>query len=173
MDFKYCKCSSSSTVALRSLTNFRSKNMLSNRPESCFPPKYFTPKFIVNLTHFWPMFPSYTPWKHQKTKGFLVFSVGYNGNTSQKWINVFILLVLAGNCFHPHFNKKERAKGNILDAVQGYFKWLLPSVHLFKNSKEKCKVRLKRFIYSCPVDMVSFQGVVHCKIIIYSVTLQD
>ena len=25
-------------------------------------------------THFWPIFPFYTPWKHQKTKGFLVFS---------------------------------------------------------------------------------------------------
>ena len=28
------------------------------------------------LTHFWPMFLFYTPWKHQKTKGFLVFSGG-------------------------------------------------------------------------------------------------
>ena len=28
------------------------------------------------LTHFWPVFPFYTPWKHQKTKGFLVFSGG-------------------------------------------------------------------------------------------------
>ena len=28
------------------------------------------------LTHFWPMFPFYTSWKLQKTKGFLVFSGG-------------------------------------------------------------------------------------------------
>ena len=27
----------------------------------------------VFLTHFLPMYPIYTPWKHQKTKGFLVF----------------------------------------------------------------------------------------------------
>ena len=30
----------------------------------------------VFLTHFWPMFSFYTPWKHQKTSGFLVFSGG-------------------------------------------------------------------------------------------------
>ena len=28
----------------------------------------------VDLNYFWPMFPFHTPWKHQKTKGFLVFS---------------------------------------------------------------------------------------------------
>ena len=28
------------------------------------------------LIHFWPMFQFYTRWKHQKTKGFLVFSGG-------------------------------------------------------------------------------------------------
>ena len=33
------------------------------------------------LTYFWPMFPFYNPWKHQKTKGFLVFSA------SMKWEN--------------------------------------------------------------------------------------
>ena len=31
---------------------------------------------MKGLTHFWSMFPFYTPWKHQKTKGFLVFSGG-------------------------------------------------------------------------------------------------
>ena len=30
----------------------------------------------IQLTHFWPMFSFYTPWKHQKTLGFLVFSGG-------------------------------------------------------------------------------------------------
>ena len=25
-------------------------------------------QFRTNLTHFWLMFPFYTPWKHQKTK---------------------------------------------------------------------------------------------------------
>ena len=34
---------------------------------------YFIKK---QLTHFRPMFPFYTPWKHQKTFGFLVFSGG-------------------------------------------------------------------------------------------------
>ena len=28
------------------------------------------------LNNFWPMFPFYNPWKHQKTKDFLVFSGG-------------------------------------------------------------------------------------------------
>ena len=31
---------------------------------------------LLPLTYLWPMFPFYTPWKHQKTKGFLVFSGG-------------------------------------------------------------------------------------------------
>ena len=30
----------------------------------------------VSLTRFWQIFPFYAPWKHQKTKGFLVFSGG-------------------------------------------------------------------------------------------------
>ena len=36
---------------------------------------YISIKYLaVILTRFWPMFPFYTPWKHQKTFGFLVFS---------------------------------------------------------------------------------------------------
>ena len=31
---------------------------------------------LNGLTHFWSMFPFETPWKHQKTLGFLVFSGG-------------------------------------------------------------------------------------------------
>ena len=31
-------------------------------------------KPLLTGTHFWLMFPFYTPWKHQKTFGFLVFS---------------------------------------------------------------------------------------------------
>ena len=34
-------------------------------------------KYIIcwnSLSYFWPMFPFYTPWKHQKTRGFTVFS---------------------------------------------------------------------------------------------------
>ena len=30
----------------------------------------------IFLTYFWPTFPFYTPWKHQRTKGFLVFRGG-------------------------------------------------------------------------------------------------
>ena len=30
----------------------------------------------LHLTHSWPMFPFYTPWKHPKTFGFLLFSGG-------------------------------------------------------------------------------------------------
>ena len=30
----------------------------------------------INLTHFWPIFSFYTSWKHQKTKGLLVFLRG-------------------------------------------------------------------------------------------------
>ena len=30
----------------------------------------------ISLTHFRPMFPFYTPWKHHQIKGFLIFSGG-------------------------------------------------------------------------------------------------
>ena len=40
-------------------------------------------------THFWPIFPFYTPWKQQKIKGFLVFSGDlkweHRPNMSQTW----------------------------------------------------------------------------------------
>ena len=37
----------------------------------------------ISLTHFWPMFPFYTPWKHQKTKVFWFSGVfrGYKMGT--------------------------------------------------------------------------------------------
>ena len=31
---------------------------------------------LLSITHFQPMFPFYTPWKHQKTSGFLMFAGG-------------------------------------------------------------------------------------------------
>ena len=43
---------------------------------------------IRSLTHFWLIFPFYTPWKHQKSKGFLVFSGVWNGNINQYWIKI-------------------------------------------------------------------------------------
>ena len=36
---------------------------------------------MVNLIRFFPIFPLYTPWKHQKTRGFLMFSGGYKKGT--------------------------------------------------------------------------------------------
>ena len=32
--------------------------------------------FNIKLTYFWPIFPFYTPWKHQKTVDFLMVSGG-------------------------------------------------------------------------------------------------
>ena len=37
------------------------------------------------------MFPIYTPWKHQKTFGFLVFLGGKNENIGQKCINSIVI----------------------------------------------------------------------------------
>ena len=39
---------------------------------------------ILSLTNFQPMFLFYTPWKHQKTSGFLMFSRGYRSGTLVK-----------------------------------------------------------------------------------------
>ena len=43
------------------------------------------------LTHFWPIFSIYIPWEHRKTKVFLVFSGGINGNVGQEWFNTLEL----------------------------------------------------------------------------------
>ena len=37
------------------------------------------------LTHFWPMFPFFTPCKYQKTFGFLVFSGGTKVHEGEHW----------------------------------------------------------------------------------------
>ena len=39
-------------------------------------PFFITQRQHEILTYFWPMFPFYTPWKHQKILSFLVFSGG-------------------------------------------------------------------------------------------------
>ena len=39
------------------------------------------------------MFPFYTPWKHQKTKSFVVFSGGKNGNIYQIWVRITLCVV--------------------------------------------------------------------------------
>ena len=40
--------------------------------------------FLV-LTHFQPMFHFYTPWKHQKTSDFLMFSEGI---VKEHWLKI-------------------------------------------------------------------------------------
>ena len=53
---------------------------------------------ITLLTHFWTMLPIYTPWKHQETRGFLVFSGGYKmGNLSRKGLFCFLWFLLRCN----------------------------------------------------------------------------
>ena len=55
--------------------------------KSLFEQEKVFPWLVLSLTHFWPMFPFYTPWKHQKTKGFLVFSRDIKGNIGKKCID--------------------------------------------------------------------------------------
>ena len=92
--------------------------------------KWFNPSLILVrnfnllllsiLTYFWPMFPFYTPWKHQKTFGFLVFSwgikwehwpemgehlIGFRSNefwnNSLKTLQEAVLRILTKVCFCP------------------------------------------------------------------------
>ena len=46
------------------------------------------------LTHFSPMFYFYTPWKHQKTEGFLTFSGGIE-MAKMGWIIKQIAMVVS------------------------------------------------------------------------------
>ena len=39
------------------------------------------------LTHFMSLVCFYTPWKRQKTSGFLMFSGGIERDSSMKWVN--------------------------------------------------------------------------------------
>ena len=53
---------------------------------------------IDQLPHFWPIFPFYTSWKHQKTFVFLVISSGYKMGTLAKYglncNNTFTVIIL-------------------------------------------------------------------------------
>ena len=53
------------------------------------------------------MFPLYTPWKHQKTKGFPVFSGVIKGNIGQKWVNKIKVTI----------NNKNDETDNITDKI--------------------------------------------------------
>lgn len=44
--------------------------------------------WITLLIHFFPVFPFDLSWKHEKTKGFLIFSVGSNGNIRKKRVKL-------------------------------------------------------------------------------------
>ena len=46
--------------------------------------------YCEKLTHFQPVFRFYTPWKHEKTGGFLMFSSGIKINIGWKWVNQHI-----------------------------------------------------------------------------------
>ena len=46
------------------------------------------------LTHFSPVSHFYTPWKRQKTFGFLTLSGGIECGIGLKWVNVLVLLYL-------------------------------------------------------------------------------
>ena len=51
------------------------------------------------LTHFWSMFPFYTPWKHRKTFGFLVFSGGIKCEHWPEKGNSYDHVCLSSDCF--------------------------------------------------------------------------
>ena len=41
---------------------------------------------LESLAHFMPLISFYTPWKNQKTKGFLIFSRGIERDRGMKWV---------------------------------------------------------------------------------------
>ena len=64
--------------SLLCLIDERSENVCCFFPEKCMINSSEEDTNSNSLTHFWPMFSFYTPIKHQKIKGFLVFSGGIN-----------------------------------------------------------------------------------------------
>ena len=48
----------------------------------------FTKRDSIWLTHFRPLIYFYTPWKHQKTSGFLMFPGGVEETSGMKWVNL-------------------------------------------------------------------------------------
>ena len=58
------------------------------------------------LTHSMPLISFYTPWKHQKTRCFLMFSGGIERDSSMKWVNSFISNLTHFKCQRcPHIGK--------------------------------------------------------------------
>ena len=87
-------------------------------------------KLKIHLTHFQPMFHFCTPWKHQKTSAFLMFSRGYRSGTLAengliKEVSVKNLLV--SNLIHlclirtlKTLRKKTNTRLNALARVDQY-----------------------------------------------------
>ena len=48
--------------------------------------RHFTTLCMKGLTHFMPLVSFHTPWKHQKTRGFLTFSGVQKWNIRLKWV---------------------------------------------------------------------------------------
>ena len=50
---------------------------------------------ITKLKYFIPLISFDTPWKHQKTSGFLIFSEGIKRDSSVKWANSFLTAIFS------------------------------------------------------------------------------
>ena len=64
------------------------------------------PTFTIILNPFLPNVPFWSPWKHQKTKGFLMFSGGSKGNIGKKRVNLtfkFIPIITLQALWLPMF----------------------------------------------------------------------
>ena len=97
------------------------------------------------LTHFSPMFFSYTPWKYQETKGFLPFSGGIEWNVELKWISFKKALILR--------QQEEGRRRSIIWWLMLTVNWGVSEIMLstFKEKKFSwsLKVSFRRWVCSC------------------------
>ena len=109
------------------------------------------------LTHSWSMFPFYTSWKHQKTKGFLVFSEVWNGNIGQECVKLTVRLFGSNSLNHSvrlfetknsricQINSRKHSLNNLKYTISPkYFEVYLPQVWLgsFLNTLSHCWTKL-------------------------------
>ena len=104
---------------------------------------WFTWIVLFFINHLMPLVLLYTPWKHEKTKNFLIFSGGIKKASSMKWVSSTLF----------HMKEKMIANFNILELIWLVFSWQLIQFFFvwikLKSSNQKHRLKWEPREKSC------------------------
>ena len=104
---------------------------------------WFTWIVLFFITHLMPLVLLCTPWKHEKTKNFLIFSGGIKKASSMKWVSSTLI----------HMKEKMITNFNILELIWLVFSWQLIQFFFvwikLKSSNQKHRLKWEPREKSC------------------------